>query len=329
VVPIYNEAARLDVFLASLTQQDYPSDRVEVLLIDGGSTDGTRERIGVFVAGRPGYRLVDNPKRIQASAFNAGVRAAQGDVIVRLDAHAMYPANYVKQCVDTLRQTGAAVVGGRWVIEPGGPGLVARAMAAFGRSRFGVGGSRLRVGGRAGPADTIPFGTFRREVFGQVGLMNELLVRGEDNEFYGRVRSAGQIVYFNPEIVSTYFARGTLRGFLSQMFGNGLYHILTLLINPLGCSVRHLVPFAFVLFLLTFSVAGFVWRPIWLVGAMILAVYLLADLAASVAVARKEGWRHLLVLPWLFPLVHITYGLGTLSGVFYFGLPRLFGKRPE
>jgi len=327
ILPVLNEGRYIEQCLRSVVEQDYPAALREVLVLDGGSTDDTREKVRAFAAAHPGFSLLDNPGRTQVKAFNLGVRRSCGGIIIRLDAHARYDPSYVRKCVETLDATGAANAGGVWQIEAGGPSLMARSVAILNRERFGIGGARFRVGGTAGPTDTVPFGAFRRDAFDKVGLMNERLVRGEDNEFNSRLRKAGLTVYFNPEIRCIYFARAGLAGFLKQMYGNGLYHILTLMVNRGGCSLRHFVPFGFVMFLMTFASGGLFWRPIWLVGGIILALYLLADLAASISAAAREGWAQLAVLPWLFPLVHISYGVGTLVGIFQFAVPAIFGRR--
>jgi len=320
VIPALNEAQRIEACLESVLAQDYPLDRLEVLVVDGRSTDATREKVAAFADRHPLVRLVDNPKRIQAVAFNLGVREARGDVIVRLDAHASYSQDYVRRCVEVLDETGAANVGGVWETVPGAGSLVARSIALLCTLRFGIGGARFRVGGEAGPTDTVPFGAFQRETFEKVGLLDERLVRGEDNEFNARIRQQGLTVYFDPRIRCAYYARATVWGFMKQLFGNGLYHILTIRVNFGGCSLRHFVPLVFVCTLLAALVAGFFWIPAWGAGAAVLGLYLVVDVAASLMAAREHGWRFLAVLPWLYFVTHLTYGFGTLVGVFRFGL---------
>lgn len=325
VLPVLDEALFIDRCLASVLDQDYPRDRLEVLVLDGGSRDDTPARVAAFAKDHPQVRLLANPGRTQAKAFNLGVRQARGDVIVRMDAHAEYDPSYLRLCVQTLEETGAANVGGVWNTAPGGAGLLARAIAVAYSERFGAGGARFRVGGQAGPVDTVPFGAFRRDVLERVGGMDERLPRGEDNEFNGRLRSAGLTVYFDPRIVCTYYARASLRAFLGQMFANGLYHVPTLLVNRRGLSPRHLAPAAFVLVLLAGAALGFVWSPVWWAAAAMMGAYLLADAAASLSAAARRGWVYAAVLPWLFLLMHLAYGMGTLAGVFRSGVPALWG----
>ncbi|HUT59158.1 MAG TPA: glycosyltransferase family 2 protein [Phycisphaerae bacterium] len=327
VLPVLNEARFVEDCLRSVLRQDYPGDKLEVLVLDGQSTDDTVAKAEAIATEDPRVRVLSNPGRWQSRAFNLGVRHARGEVIVRLDAHATYGTDYVRTCVETLARTGAANVGGVCRAEPGGEGLMARAVALTYRLRFGIGGARFRVGGQAGPVDTVPFGAFRKTIFEQVGLMHEGLPRGEDNEFNSRIRSHGLTVWFDPRIVVTYYARPTIRAFLRQMFGNGMYHIPTLMVNPAGCSPRHFGPFAFVMFLLACGLSGLAWTQAWWIGGGVFGLYLLAAVAAGVHAAARYGWEYMLVLPWLFVLVHMTYGIGTLAGVFRFGLPGLLRRR--
>jgi glycosyltransferase involved in cell wall biosynthesis len=320
LLPVLNEARFLEACLHSIEEQDYPADRREVLILDGGSTDGTQDLARAFAAAHAGYRLVNNPGRTQVKAFNLGVKQSRGEIVVRMDAHAEYRPTYVRRCVETLRSTGAANVGGMWDTRPGSDSWMAKAIAVIGTQRFGIGGARFRVGGQAGPTDTVPFGAFRRDLFDKVGLLDERLARGEDNEFNARIRRHGLTVYFDPAIGATYYGRRTFGGFMKQLAGNGFYHMLTLKVNPRGCSLRHFVPLAFVLLLVACGVAGLFWTPAWWIGASVLGLYLAADLAASFLASRKYGWWLLAVLPWLFFCAHVCYGVSTLAGIFRFGL---------
>jgi succinoglycan biosynthesis protein ExoA len=314
ITPVLNEARHIEAYLACLAGQDYPQDKMEILLADGGSTDGTRERITAFAATHPNIRLLDNPKRIQPAGSNVAIRAAGGEIIIRVDAHSEYPADFVSRSVRTLLESGADAAGGRVITRPSGGGIMAGAVALCSQSRFGTGAARFRTGGKAGPVDTVPFGAYHRHVFDRIGLLNEELVRGEDNEFNGRVRAAGMTIYFNPEIASTYFSRPTLASHLKQQWGNGFYHFLTLSQTRQGVSIRHLIPFGFVMTLVAAAAAGFFWWPAWVVGAGVLVLYFAAAVAAAAGIAAREGWKYLPVLPPLFFLTHLAYGAATLAG---------------
>ena len=298
--------------------------------MDGGSSDGTGEVISDFVQTHANFRLMNNRGRIQPKAFNIAVRVAAGDIIVRLDAHARYPAWYLSRCVETLRKRAPP-----WWVAAGTPTPEARGSwpgrldSAVSRG-LALAGPRYRVGGKAGPVDTVPFGAYRREVFDKIGYFNERLVRGEDNEFNGRVRAAGMTVWFNPEIYSTYFARPGLQGHLLQQWGNGLYHFLTLAVNPSGVSARHFVPFVFVATLLAAALGGFAWAPLWGLMAGVFGLYMAANLCYSLPLAAGNGLQFAFVLPWLFLATHLDYGIATLFGGLKFGAEglRRFASAP-
>ncbi|MCX5685057.1 MAG: glycosyltransferase, partial [Planctomycetota bacterium] len=146
LLPVYNESRFIEKCLSSILAQDYPRNLLDVLVLDGRSIDDTRELVQAMARKHPQIRLLDNPQRIQAAAFNIGVRESTAEIVVRMDAHAEYGPTYVSRCVETLRSTGAANVGGVWETRPGGPGLIARAVALATTMRFGIGGARFRTG---------------------------------------------------------------------------------------------------------------------------------------------------------------------------------------
>lgn len=211
VVPCRNETEYIRPLLDSILANTYPRDRLEVLIVDGMSDDGTRAVIAEYVARHPVIRLLDNPKRITPCALNLGISRARGTIIVRMDAHASYPPNYVADLVDWLERTGADNVGGAWVTLPGGDTATARAIAAALSHPFGIGNARYRLGTtELREVDTVPFGCFRRDVFDRVGLFDEELVRNQDDEFNFRLLRAGGRILLVPGVVSHYYARRTL-----------------------------------------------------------------------------------------------------------------------
>lgn len=316
MVPVLNEAKYIVSCLETILLQDYPRDRIEVLVVDGGSSDGTREAAEAFAAQHAGWRVLNNPGRTQAKAFNLGLQHSRGEFYVRMDAHALYPADYVRQCVETLQRTGAANTGGALNILPGGPGMIAASIAAINRIRFGTGWARHRVGGAEGPTDSIAFGAFPRKVFDVVGPMDERFPIAEDKELNCRLRMAGMTCYFRPDIVITYFTRASLGAFLWQMFIHGQSLIPSLTTNIRTCSLRHALPLLFVSVILLLLLSGYWWPSAFYIAATLLATHLLTSVAVAAAFARRDGWRHMFVLPWLFPLTHFSYGLGSLYGIF-------------
>ena len=314
IVVAYNAAASLPLLLEDLRAQTLPPGQLEVLLVDSASTDGTRRVMEQFAAGAPfPVRVLANPRRWLASGINVALRAATGDAIIRLDAHARIPADFLQKSLAALEQ-GEDIVGGCVAgAQPHTPWEAV--MHALDTSRFCGGAAPFRNSGEARYVDTLAYALYRREVYDCVGLYDERLRRTEDNEMHYRMRKAGYRFYFSPDILSYHAARPTLLGQLRQKWGNGYWIGRTMHIQPHCFAPRHLIPALFVLLLLgcLLLLPLFHW-PL----ALLLCAYGIVDLAFSVKGAlREEKGRllTLLALPLLFPLVHIVYGAGTLLGL--------------
>jgi glycosyltransferase involved in cell wall biosynthesis len=314
VMPVRNEVAFIERSLSSLLAQDYPMSQVEILVVDGMSEDGTRQTVEGFTRRFPFIRLLDNPGRIVPTALNIAIRAARGQWLIRLDAHSIYPPDYVRLCVETARRTGADNVGGVFITLPRDESRQALLVQAITTSRFGVGNAEYRLDVREGPADTVPYGCFRREIFTEIGLFDERLVRNQDYEFNRRLTRAGKRIWLNPAIQVKYYNQATLRGLLIQAFGTGKWNPWTWFVAPCAFAPRHVVPGLFVLGLL--GVLGFTFLVPrgWLALVTIFTPYLVLALLASFQQSRRYGLGILLFLPPLFLVYHTSYGLGTLWG---------------
>jgi succinoglycan biosynthesis protein ExoA len=320
IMPIRNEADFIEHSLGAVLAQDYPSDRLEVLVVDGMSDDGTRSIVQRMLAGRPHACLLDNAQRIVSAAMNIGLAKAQGELIVLVGGHAVIAADYTSQCVHLLRETGADCVGGsiRTVAVTPAADSIALAM----ESPFGVGGVRFRTSHhKAQWVDTLAFGAYRREVFDRIGTFDEELVRNQDDEFNYRLRAAGGRIWLDPRIHSTYYARSTPRALWRQYVQYGFWKVRVFQKVPGSAQLRHWIPPLFVLAVvggLPLALLAPVLRPIYLAG---LALYLLVNLAVSIRLAAREGWQHLLRLPVTFVILHAAYGLGYWAGLLRFGPP--------
>lgn len=325
VIPMRNEERFVERCLDSILQQIGERDDIEILCIDGDSSDRTRELVQQYVNRDPRVQLLHNPQRIVPTALNLSLRTARGRFVMRLDCHAEYAPDYVEATLAALERTGADIIGGYMTTRPASDTAAGRAIAAATSSRFGVGGSAFRTGGEEQEVDALPFGTFRREVFDRFGEFDERLVRNQDIEFYSRVRIGGGKVMLSPKIRLTYFTRSTFAGLRQQAFNNGMWNPYTVYITGGGLRLRHFVPLAFVLSVVVLSVLGFFWRPAWWLLGVELALYFALALAGAVSIARRVGTSTLLTLA-AFVQLHIWYGLGSLWGVltapFRFGLKR-------
>ena len=314
IVVAYNAAGSLGALLEDLLAQTIPHEQIEALLVDSASSDATRAIMLDFAKAAPfEVKVLDNPKRWLASGINVALAAATGDAIIRLDAHARIPKDFLENNLRALAR-GEDIVGG--CVLGGAPsGAWESVLRTVDTSRFCGGAAPFRNGGEARYVDTLAYALYRREVYDRVGLYDERLRRTEDNDMHYRMRKAGYRFYFSPDIVSYHAARATMRGQLRQKWGNGYWIGRTMRIQPRCFAPRHLIPALFVLALL----AGLLLLPIsaWPL-LLLLSAFLACDLVFAVrgALSQETGrLRALLTLPFLFPAVHVVYGVGTLAGL--------------
>lgn len=315
VLPIFNEERYIESCVRSLLRQDYPLEEMEILLVDGMSTDRTMEILRGLEAELPDtVRVLENPKRIQAAAMNLGAKAARGEYLVRVDAHAEYPPSYVSTCIRLLGETGADNVGCAWITSARTEGgkIIAKALT----SSFAVGGSGFRVDAPSGYADTVPFGAFRRDFYLSMGGIDERLARTEDKDLNYRIRKAGGKIYLTNEIHVTYYCRETLPALAKQAFGNGKWNGIGALYRPGSVSPKYFAPMAFVLSLAGMPALGRK-RPFFRRAfAGELSLYLLLALASAGKKAERLG--ELPRIAAVFPVFHTAYGLGSLAGLWEF-----------
>lgn len=312
VMPVYNEEKYIEKCIRSLLEQDYPQASMEWIFVDGGSKDRTLEILNSFKNEYPNIiKVLHNEKRIVPCAMNIGITSAIGKYIVRLDAHADYPQEYISKCVHYLETTDADNVGG--VAETKSNGFVGCAIAKMLSSKFGVGNSQFRTNGESGYVDTVPFGAFRREVFEKYGLFDERLARNEDNEINYRIRENGGKVYLANDIRLSYYCRDSVKGITKMARQNGMWNVIAMKLCPGSMGVRHFIPFLFVLSILGLGALGFIFAPFWALLGVELLLYLSLDLYFSIR--QADSVKQALMLTALFPIFHIAYGFGSIVGL--------------
>ncbi len=318
IMPIRNEEAFIERSLGAVLAQDYPSDRVQVLVADGMSDDATREVV-TRLASAPGVaevEIVDNPGRIVPTGFNAALDRARGDVVVRVDGHTIIAPDYISQCVAALADSGADNVGGRMDAVSDGP--VGQAIALATSSPFGVGNSQFHYAEGRHWVDSVYMGAWPREVFDRVGRFDPEMVRNQDDEFNYRLRSQGGRILLTDAIRSEYYNRASLRTLFRQYRQYGHWKVRVLQKHPRQMSARQFAPPALVAALAGGAVLAPFSRPVRRAWSAVAAAYAVANLGASVSVARRAGLRHLRLLPVVFGALHIGYGLGFLGGLIAF-----------
>jgi len=323
IVPCFNENKYIATFLGNLIDQlnRYEVMHVEVLIADGMSEDGTREKIQQIADHDSRIRLIDNPGRIQAAGLNLAIKQARGDIIVRMDVHSIYADDYVQKCVDALKSTGAENVGG--AIRPVGCGYLQEAIALASDSGFSMGGALFHDQEYEGPVDTVYLGCWRKETLERVGMFDEEMVRTEDDELNLRITESGGTIWQSKEIRSWYYPRSSLRSLFSQLYQYGYWKVGVIKKHKRPASLRSLVPGLFVAILILLASLSilhiiFLWGFLLLVG-----VYACATILASIVVcAGRSRIRYLPVMPLIFATFHFAYGYGFLRGIKGFGLRR-------
>jgi len=319
IMPCLNEEKFVGGALASLLDGTFPPERMEIVVVDGRSTDRTRQLVEEIAARDPRVRLVDNPRQITPAALNEGIRAARGAIIVRADAHVTYPRNYVERMVRALAETGAEMVGGRQEMRPSDDSPTAVAIALSMSGIFAT-GSPYRWRRRQMEVDTVTLGSWRRSLFDRVGLFDERLVRNQDNELSSRIRRQGGRVLLVPDVRVQYVPRASFRRLWRVAVEGGMWNAFTQRLLPYTFVWRHFLPGLFplgVLFCLALVGAGIGLRQHWLaqLAAALLAPYGL--LTVGVATAKAVGARRSALAPLVAGALvshHFCYGWGICKG---------------
>lgn len=317
IIPTYNEEQYIARCLDSILINDYPKDLIEILIVDGRSTDRTQEIVQGYIQRYHFLRLLENPKRIQAAAINIGIRAATGEIVLVMSAHASYAPDYIRQSVTLLQQTNADNVGG--LMQAIGSDYVSNSIAIGMTSPFGIGDARYRYSDREEWVDTVFGGCWYKRTLEAIGGFNEEWAVNEDYELNYRLRQAGGKILFSPKIRCQYFVRSSLRALARQYFRYGFWKVKTLVTYPDSLRWRQLMPPIFVLML----IASLMLIPIfWPAGIVIPGLYIAANSIASLQAARRRGGRYLPLLPLVFATLHLSWGIGFWCGVARFGIPR-------
>ncbi len=316
IIPCRNEARYIRPVVDSVLSSDPPKGELEIIVVDGMSDDGTREVLAEYEMKYPErVRVLDNPKKVVPSSLNMAIRAARGEIIVRLDAHAYYEKDYIAQCVEWLERSEADNVGGTCLVEPTEDTLIDRALARSIGHPFGSGDAHHKTSQSSEPryVDTVAFGCFRKELFNRIGYFREDMARSQDMEFNIRLRKGGGKILWVPHIKSRYQARSGLRRIVPYYFSNGFWVLFPLKLGVWAFRPRHLVPFAFVAWLVLAAALSpwLLWARVALLSAS--AAYACAALLAGIHVAAVERRiEYVLTLPPAFFLLHAIHGIGTM-----------------
>ncbi|MBA7521919.1 hypothetical protein ES705_14031 [subsurface metagenome] len=315
IIVARNASQHLPRIFSDILAQDYPVDRLELLLIDGRSTDDTRTIMEDFGKAHKEFnvKVLDNPGKILSCGWNVGLAEAKGDIILRVDAHSSIPPNFISRNVEAIL-SGESIVGGATISKIHKniwPGLLSMAEG----SKFGSGIADFRNPGPPRYVDTLAYAAYKRSVFEKVGGYHERLVRSQDNEIHYRMKKAAFKFFFDPAIKSFHTPRSTLYGILKQKYNDGFWVGLIMGIQPRCFGVRHFVPSLFVGALVIVFVLGIVWN--WFPFIFLTVSYGICAIVFTIEALLKAPLKIkplCLFLPFIFLLMHTSYGVGTFSG---------------
>lgn len=317
IMPVRNEAVYITGSLRSVLDQDYPAERMEIIVADGLSTDGTREVVHAFQRFYPNIFLIDNPGKIVPTGLNAALQVAKGSVIVRVDGHCEIASDYLANCVGHLENDLVDCVGGP--METIGETYCAQAIAIAMSSTFGVGDSAFRVERkRKMLVDSVAFPAYRRKTIDLTGPFDEEMVRNQDDEYNYRIRKMGGKVLLTPDIRSRYYSRSSLSSLWRQYFQYGYWKVRVMQKHPYQMRRRQFVPPLFIFALFISLILALTLRHGWIFLIVLVGSYLIANIYVSTTQASKRGWKYFPLLIIVYAIIHISYGLGFIVGLIKF-----------
>lgn len=316
VVPVRNEEKYIRKCIKSLINQDYPRDSYEVIVVDGMSNDNSKKIIQSFVSTSSNIFLIKNPNLFTSFGLNIGIKKSKGDVIIILGSHSFVDSDFIRRNIETIQRVEADCVGGP--IKTLGKGKDAKAISLAISSSFGVGDALFRYSQKEGYVDTVAFGGYKRKVFEEIGLFDEELIRNQDDELNYRLRKSGGKIFITPQIKSFYYSQTTLKKLGKQYFRYGFWKVRVLQKHPKMMMFRHFIPLIFVSSAIIVLLLSFYSRIFLYLFLFVLGSHFIGDILFSFEIARKQGWKYFPLLPIIFNVLHWSYGLGFLIGLFRF-----------
>jgi len=319
IIPCRNEEKYIAALIESILKQDYPKEKIEVIIADGMSDDKTRDVIRQYTGNHSFIKMIDNPQKIVPTALNLAIKLSIGEVIIRLDAHCIYPENYFSELIRVLIKTGADNVGAMWETCPGANTLVANSIALAMSHTFGVGNVPYRISNderKPFKVDSVPFGCYRRSVFDRIGYYDETLIRNEDNDFNERLLKDNGRIYLIPTLKIKYFARENYYKLWKMFYQYALFMpIVNKKLQKRTC-LRRYIPSVFVLSLIIPILTSVFHRKIRLLSYFSFSLYAICVTSVSLLISIKE--RNVFLFPFIclaFIVSHLSYGIGYLEGI--------------
>ncbi len=312
IIPVYNEENYINSCLSSVYKQDYPKEQMEVIVVDGNSSDQTVE---IIKQNFKEVKIINNPDRIVPISMNLGIKAANGDYIIRLDAHSNYPNNYFSRLIERIGKGDVCNVGGVCDTLPVNDKAKSKAIAIALSTKFGMGNSAFRVGANEERyVDTVPFGCYPKSLFEDIGYYDEELVRNQDDELNARLIKKGYKIVLLPDLVIDYFARDKISKVWKMFYQYGLYKPLVNKKLKGAATIRQFVPLLFVVGLILGLILSIFIKNFYIIYLIGILLYLALDFIASIK--NSSSFKIFLYLFIIYPIIHFAYGWGYIVGIF-------------
>jgi len=317
IIPCRNEERFIGKCLDSILEQDYPRERLEILVVDGMSEDGTKRIVQEFMKKYSIIKIFNNPQKFTPFGMNIGVTNSRGDMVVMVSAHSILDKEFVRFGVNYLaRIKEADAVGGKLQTIDEGQGIISQAIPLAADSMFGAGGKRYRTRQEEGfIQDTAPYCVYRKEVFQKIGYIDEELIRDQDEEFNYRLIKEGGKLYFTPKIKSYLYIRPSISKLWRQHFQYGYWKVKVLEKVGVKFVQRQIVPSLFISSLILSGILGIFYKPFFYLFLLITCSYLALDIIFSLSLSLKNSFKYFFILPIIFGIIHFSYGFGFLKGI--------------
>ncbi len=315
VIPVLNEENYIEDCITSLLNQSYGVENFNIIIVDGGSTDKTKEIVKNMEIIYKNITVIENTQRLISISMNMAINQSEADIIIRIDAHSTYSPDYVEQCIHYLKKTKSDNVGGPAI--PVGKSFIQETIAASYYSKFALGGAKYHNHNFEGFVDSVSFGTFKRETLLKIGLYDERLVTNEDYELNYRIIKNGGKIFFTPMIKSYYYPRSKLRDLFRQFFKYGFWKTKVIKKHKALSHIRHIIPAVFILFLFYGSIFSIISNLFFLLYLGILFSYLFLCIIFSFSNGYADTFAKKITLIYVHFILHISYGLGFLKGMIY------------
>jgi glycosyltransferase involved in cell wall biosynthesis len=328
IVPTFNEEKYISSCLDSILESDYAYEKMEIFVVDGMSEDGTRDIVEKYHGKFPFVKLIENQQRHTPIGMNLGIQASSGEFVFILSAHATYETDYFTKLVENIQNLDADCVGGVLLTEVKNTNAKSSSIKEVLMHKFGVGNALFRTGcDEVMEVDTVAFGCYRKSAFAKYGLFDEKLIRNQDIELNKRIINAGGKIYLIPEVQCTYFARETFTSLAKNQYKNGFWNMLTAYYTKTlsSLSLRHFVPLLFVLSLLFPLLLSLGFPKMLWIAFISLASYL--SLVIIISIKLKNSSNSVIYLIVSFLTLHLSYGLGSLMGIFSVIKKMIKGKK--